>query len=174
MQDIVERVEVSPATFFNYFPSKQAILQAQAEEAADLYATLLRHELERTDHAVVERLEEITRLLAGFLQADRAVARLMVTRTQLFFGSTGDRAVKDRAAQELLAQLFAQGQASGEIDPRAEPLQLAEIYTALVLLTAYNWLIGWWEPSSQSLEDRLLAALATFLRGATASACPSG
>jgi AcrR family transcriptional regulator len=167
VKDIVERVGVSPATFFNYFPTKQAILEAQAEQTADLYAALLTHELERTDVPCVERLEEITRLLAEALQSDRAIARLMVTRTQLFFGSTGDKADKDRAAQRLLAQLFAQGQANGEIEPEADPLQLAEIYTALTILTAANWLIDWWGPPLESLEDRLLAALATFLRGAS-------
>jgi AcrR family transcriptional regulator len=168
VQDIVERVGVSAATFFNYFPSKEAILEAQAEQTADLYAAMLRHQLEPTDRSVVERLEGITRLLARYLQSDRATSRLMVTRTQLFFGSTGDKADKDRTAQRLLAQLFEQGQAGGEIDPRADPIQLAEIYTALVILTAANWLTDWWGPSPQPLEDRLLAALATFLKGATA------
>jgi AcrR family transcriptional regulator len=172
VRDIVERVGVSPATFFNYFPTKQAILEAQAEQTADLYAALLTHELERTDVPCVERLEEITRLLAEALQSDRVIARLMVTRTQLFFSSTGDKADKDRAAQRLLAQLFTQGQASGEIEPGADPLQLAEIYTALTILTAANWLIDWWGPPLEPLEDRLLAALATFLRGASAHPQP--
>lgn len=45
----------------------------------------------------------------------------MVTRTQLFFGSTGDKADKDRAARRLLAQPFAEGQASGEIEKEADP-----------------------------------------------------
>jgi hypothetical protein len=39
---------------------------------------------------------------------------------------------------------------------------------ALPILTAANWLIDWWGSLLEPLEDRLLAALATFLRGASA------
>lgn len=41
------------------------------------------------------------------------------------------------------------------------------MYTALTILTAANWLIDWWGPTREPLEGRLLAALATFLRGAS-------
>jgi AcrR family transcriptional regulator len=166
VQDIVERVGVSPATFFNYFPTKDALLEAKAEQAADLYAALLRHELDRTDATVTDRLEQITRALAQALAADPAIARLLATRTALFFGSRGPKADTDRASQGLLADLFAQGQANDEIDPRADPLQLAELYTAALTLTATNWLINWWGDTNQSLEQRLLDALTILLHGA--------
>lgn len=166
VQDIVERVGVSPATFFNYFPSKEAVLEAQAAQTADLYAALLRHELERSDATVVDRLDQITRVLAQSLENDVAVSRLMATRTPLFFGSSGPKADKDRASQQLLAELFSQGQATGEIDPDADPLQLAELYTALIILTATNWLIGWWGATHQGLSERLLEGLRILIGGA--------
>ena len=170
VQDIVDQVGVSPATFFNYFPTKDAILEAQAEQTADLYAALLRHELDRTEATVTERLEQITRVLAHALQADREISELMATRTPLFFGSTGAKADKDRHAQQLLAELFAQGQATGEIDPDADPLQLAELYTAIVTLTGTNWLSGWFGDTHQSLQDRLLIATTVLLTGVRRSA----
>ena len=171
VQDIVERVGVSPATFFNYFPTKDAILEAQAEQAADLYAALLRHELARSDATVAERLEQITRVLAQALENDLPISRLMATRTALFFGSSGPKADKDRASQQVLAELFGHGQASGEIDERADPRQLAELYTAVVILTATNWLNDWWgDAEHQPLTERLLDALQVFLHGATGRA----
>lgn len=166
VQDIVERVGVSPATFFNYFPTKDAILEAQAEQAADLYAALLRHELERSEASVAERLEQITRVLAQALGSDPPISRLTATRTALFFGSSGPKADKDRSSQRLLAELFAQGQSSGQIDPAADPLQLAELYTATTTLTAINWLTNWWGDTDQSLDERLLDAIKILLDGA--------
>ena len=169
VQDIVEQVGVSPATFFNYFPTKDAILEAQAEQTADLYAALLRHELGRSDAPVSDRLEQITRVLAQALENDVAISRLLATRTALFFGSSGSKADKDRASQRLLADLFVQGQASGQIDRACDPLQLAELYTAAVTLTATNWLIDWWGATEQPLVDRLLAAVRIILEGAASS-----
>ena len=166
VQDIVETVGVSPATFFNYFPTKDAVLEAQAEQTADLYAALLRHELDRRNATVTERLEQITRVLAHALAADPKISELMATRTPLFFGSTGAKADKDRNAQHLLAELFAQGQDTDEIDPGADPLQLAEVYTAIISLTGVNWLARWFGDTTQSLEDRLLSATNILLNGA--------
>ena len=167
VQDIVERVGVSPATFFNYFPTKDAILEAQAELTADLYAALLRHELARGEARVAERLEQITRVMAHALENDLPISRLMATRTALFFGSSGPKADKDRASQQVLAELFAHGQASGEIDEQADPRQLAEVYSAIVILTSTNWLVDWWgDAAHQPLTERLLDALRVFLHGA--------
>ncbi|MFI5044291.1 MAG: TetR/AcrR family transcriptional regulator [Acidimicrobiales bacterium] len=112
VQDIVDKVGVSPATFFNYFPTKEAILEAKADETADLYATLLQHELERPEIALDVRLKEITRLVADSMSADPAISRLMAIRTGLFFGAEGTKADKDRAAQHLLGDLFTQGQSN--------------------------------------------------------------
>lgn len=143
-----------------------ALLEAQAEYTADLYAALVRHELERTDVTIQDRLEQITRVLSQALENDLAISRLMATRTSLFFGSSGAKADKDRASQQLLADLFSQGQAAGQIDPRCDPLQLAELYTATVILTATNWLNSWWGESDQPLAERLLDALTILLEGA--------
>ena len=170
VQDIVERVGVSPATFFNYFPTKDAILEAQTELTADLYAALLRHELARSDATVAERLEQITRVLAQALENDLPISRLMATRTALFFGSSGPKADKDRASQQVLAEIFGQGQASGEIDDRTDPRQLAELYSAIVILTATNWLNDWWgDAGQQPLTERLLDGVRVFLHGAAAA-----
>jgi len=167
VQDIVAAVGVSQATFFNYFPTKQAILEAQSSYTADLYDALLRHELARTEASVPARLEQITRVLAAYLQTDTETSTLLVSRTQLFFGQQTDPA-RARHSHDLMAELFAAGQSRGEIEPVADPDQLAELYAATFMLTVTNWLSGWWGPTTQPLSDRLVAALEVFLHGALA------
>lgn len=168
VQDIVEQVGVSPATFFNYFATKDAILDAQAEQATDLYAALLQHELARREATVAERLDQITRVMSQALENDLPISRLLASHTALFFGSDGAKADKDRNSQRLLAELFSQGQANGEIDHRHDALQLAELYTATVILTSTNWLNNWWGETNQPpLSERLVDAVHILLEGAT-------
>jgi AcrR family transcriptional regulator len=165
VQDIVDKVGVSPATFFNYFPGKEAVLEAESDVATELFGALLRHELDRGDKPATERLAQITRVLGTFLSKDPEIGRLLATRTSMFFGSTGERAERDRANQAVLAELFHQGQSSGELRPDADPAQLAEIYLAIVLLTTTNWLIEWHGPPADELPGRLVSALEVLLNG---------
>ena len=46
VQDIIERAEVSEATFFNYFPTKDAVLEAFALDRVDRYGHLLKNALQ--------------------------------------------------------------------------------------------------------------------------------
>lgn len=66
----------------------------------------------------------------------------------------------------MVSDLIEQGQAGGQINPDLDPLQLAELYTAVITLTATNWLINWWGEIDQPLDERLLSALAVILDGA--------
>ena len=64
----------------------------------------------------------------------------------------------------LLAELFGQGQQAGEIDAALQPVQLAEMLTAVFMLTITNWITGWWGDIGQ-LEPRLMSAVQIFLGG---------
>jgi hypothetical protein len=57
----------------------------------------------------------------------------------------------------------------GELRIGPDPLQLAELLTATMLLTTINWLGQWWEDSHDALTDRLGRALDIVLNGAVAS-----
>jgi AcrR family transcriptional regulator len=162
--DVIERVGISEKTFFNYFPSKEAVLEAKAHETADLYVALLRNLLARPDEPVRTRLEELARALAGAFSGDREWMTLLITHTNLFFGAQGEQRQRDRAAQELLAELFRSGQKSKEIRADVDARQLAELYSAAFLLTTVNWLTGWWD-DEEPLEERLPRAIGVLLDG---------
>ncbi|MGH8995835.1 MAG: TetR/AcrR family transcriptional regulator [Acidimicrobiales bacterium] len=164
VQDIVERVRVSEATFFNYFPTKEAVLQEAASETKDLYTVFLHHLLSRRDEPVADRLQELVGTIGATFAADQEFMSAVATQTSLFYGSTGDAAVKDHENFDLLAALFRQGQDSGEVRNELDALQLAEMLTAVYMLTITNWLTAWWGERGD-LEKRLTSVVDAFFEG---------
>ena len=170
VQDIIEEVGVSEKTFFNYFPSKQAILDAAGEQNTALYQALLRNELAQVERPVSSRLSGIVALWAETFTSDRDFLAVVATRTSFFFGSTGERRTQQRDGQLLLAELLRQGQETGEIRADQDPVQLAELLTACLTLTTVNWLDRWWDGRDEPLGHRLERALDVFLHGAASKA----
>ena len=84
IKDIIDRVGVSEATFFNYFPTKEAVLQQSSAETKRWYGVFLQHLAARDDEPVAERLRELTRVIASVCAADRECSRpLGVCRRRL-------------------------------------------------------------------------------------------
>jgi AcrR family transcriptional regulator len=140
------------------------VLQESATEAKRLYRILLEYLLSRTDEPVVDRIRELLQVVGESFAADDVFMESVVTETNLFCGSTGDAATKDHANFALLAELFRQGQERGEVSRELEPIQLAEMLTAVYMLTITNWLIRWWG-ERDDLGSRLSQAMDVFFEG---------
>lgn len=167
VQDIIARLRISEGTFFNYFPSKDAILHAFAFEQVEQFTAVLRHELAARQRGVPDRLRELVRVIAQAFSADREFMAVVVTRSSLF-SATGPLREKELRSYDLFAELFREGQARGEIRSDVDAMQLAEMLTGVYSFTAGNWLIGWWKDSTETLEARLLSAFDIFLEGCAA------
>jgi AcrR family transcriptional regulator len=161
--DIVERVEVSEGTFFNYFNTKDALLDEIALVQVDLFTQVLRYELDQSSQAVPDRIRETMRAAAQAVAQDRALQEVIYTRSSMF-SSHGLLKQRTFVMYDALAQLFGAGQQRGEIRAELDTMQLAEILIAIYRLTVTNWLIDWWS-EQEELEPRLLAAVDLFLDG---------
>src|SRR5438445_3047370 len=65
VQDVTGQLRISEGTFFNYFPSKQAVLEAAAVDLIDRALAQLSHELGDDDQRPVPvRVEELVRSFA--------------------------------------------------------------------------------------------------------------
>jgi len=173
VQDVVGRVGVSPATFFNYFPSKDAVLDAASYRSTQDYIELLRAETAQTQHSAVERLAEVAQLVAAAMDQDPKISALLAARTGFLTGASGELAEADREGQGLVAELFTQGQATGEFHQAHDPHQLAELFTIAMTHTALNHLTGWFGAPTETLTDRVARATQLVLAGAAAPASPS-
>jgi len=168
ISDIIEAVGVSEATFFNYFPTKAALLDQSAAEFKGYYGAFLQHLVARGAEPTADRIRELVAVVGSVVVAPLSIMASVVGGTDLLFGSSGPAKELDLANYALLAELFRQGQATGEIDAQRDPLQLAEIVTAVELITINNWVTGWWDFGP--LEPRLAAAIDVVLDGCLAPA----
>jgi NADH dehydrogenase len=134
VQDVTERLHISEATFFNYFPTKQSVLEAAAVDILDKATAELYHDVDGDTRPVPERLEQLVRAFADNFAGDRQFATLLALHTQLW---------NDQSRQQqvflLLGRLFEEGQRREEIRNDVPPRQLAELYLAFMWVTISNW-----------------------------------
>src|SRR5215468_11785147 len=70
IDDIVGQLEISQATFFNYFPSKDAILHQVAEDTVARYREMLEGEVRR-DAPMAEKIAHLLEAMGRGLQTDK-------------------------------------------------------------------------------------------------------
>ena len=158
VQDVTERLRISETTFFNYFPTKQAVLEAAAEEILDRSTAELAHDVEGDPRPVLVRLEALIGTFARNFAGDREMATLLATHTTLWHDP-----LREAQVHLLLTRLFEEGRQRGEIRPELPPGQLAELFQALILVTVANWLIG--RSDEEPLDQRVLRAWQILRRG---------
>jgi AcrR family transcriptional regulator len=168
VSDVTERLRISEGTFFNYFPSKGAVLDAAAVDIIEEATALLHHDLLDHDRAVLERLEEVLGDFAANFAGDREFATQLALHTRLGLGRE-----REHEAHGVLAELFEEGQRRGEIRADVPARQLAEMFLALCLVTVSNWLLfpgdealpGDEDPDEGPLDEALLRVWAVFRDG---------
>lgn len=161
---IVDEAGVSRQTFFNYFSSKEAVLtqlglvwlrQQAAVPRLRVGAGHGERILEGTRRAVLVQMRAI--------EADADFMHLVFTRSSVLFprSPSPEGAAGADAARRLfdnIALVMRAAQAAGEVRTDLDPLQIAELYVATMLMTARLWLVDYWR-LRERLEDRAARAL---------------
>jgi AcrR family transcriptional regulator len=160
VQDIADRLRISEATFFNYFPTKHSVLEAAADEMIDQSIELLRRDVADGDRPVPERLETLARTFAANFSGDRELAELLASHTQFFSATPNER--RDRA-HLLVTELFTEGQRRGEIRDDVPATQLATLSMAVTMAAVQSWVAE--ADPQQALDERLVQATEVLLTG---------
>jgi AcrR family transcriptional regulator len=170
VRDLVARLRISEVTFFNYFPSKDALIMAFAVEMLEVSIASVKRELERHDCTVPERIRSLMRQWATSWDEDPEFHGLVARQSKMMTDVRGVMADRSRQLYAQYERLFAEGQQRGEIRADKKPLQLAEMMEGMLTLIAGNWVNGWWQNRSDSLEERFMNAMTVFLEGCAAPA----
>ncbi|MGO9453175.1 MAG: TetR/AcrR family transcriptional regulator [Candidatus Binataceae bacterium] len=165
IRDIVERLRISEVTFFNYFPTKDALIVAFAVEMLEYSIASVKRELERHDCSVPDRIWSLMRQWATSWDEDPEFHGLVAKQSGMMTDTKGVLARKGHELYEQYERLFAEGQKRGEIRADQKALHLAEMMEGMLTLIAGNWVSGWWQNRSDSLEERFKNAMTVFLEG---------
>jgi len=157
IDDIIGPLEISQATFFNYFPSKDALLQEASEDTVGRFREMLENEVRR-DAPTAEKMHRLLEAMGRGLETDKRFYRTLFTRSVLNFGNVKARGI----LSDLSAGLMRQGQRRGEIRPEYDPHELADVFIGTYYAIIMRWLHG---DGSQSLVEHLHRGAAMFLSG---------
>ena len=168
VRDIVERLRISEVTFFNYFPTKDALITAFAVEMLEFSIASVKRELERHDCGVPDRIRSLMRQWATSWDEDPEFHALVAKQSRMMTDVKGLLETRSRQLYKQYERLFAEGQRRGEIRADRKALDLAEMMEGMLILIAGNWVSGWWKNRSDSLEKRFMNAMDVFLEGCAA------
>jgi AcrR family transcriptional regulator len=165
IRDIVTRLRISEVTFFNYFPTKDALITAFAVEMLEYSIASVQRELERDDCPVPDRIRALMRQWATSWDEDPEFHGIVAKQSRMMTETTGILTDKSHELYRQYERLFAEGQKRGEIRTDYKALHLAEMMEGMLILIAGNWVSGWWPNRSDSLEQRFMNAMDIFLEG---------
>jgi len=162
VDQITRRAGLAKGTFFNYFPTKDAVLRyLGAREIGRLGMMAV-----STGNGLGASLGKLKRLLsalASSLEKDRELVSLIfrsgISVPDLLAGDAGGFSV-----QPMASLLIRQAQRSGEINSELDPDMLAAALDALYLQQLVRWCES---PKAYSLKERLTGMVDLLLLGIT-------
>lgn len=157
VEEITTAARVAKGTFFNYFPTKEAIILDLGER--ELGRVTVRSAAHVT--SAYDRILILLQALAEGVEDDRELVRQAMTeamRLPNLFSSDRHRF----SLRAMLSLLVAQGQRSGEFCPTPTADVVAQALDALLYQQIYLWATA---PEPESLEKRLEDALRLLVSG---------
>src|SRR5216684_2206761 len=97
VRDIVARLRISEVTFFNYFPTKDALIMAFAVEMLEFSIASVKRELERHDCSVPDRIRSLMRQWATSWDSDPEFHVLVAKQSRMMTEAKG--VLRDRSLQ---------------------------------------------------------------------------
>jgi TetR/AcrR family transcriptional regulator, cholesterol catabolism regulator len=170
MRDIAGALDLQGGSLYAHVTSKESLLAAIVEEAAERFHAAVRPLAEGRDGAA-DRLRAMVHAHVGVLAGGLERASVYLYEWRFLGQERRERIACSRAAyQAMFERVIAEGQASGEFDPRADP-KLAAIF----VLSAVNALPRWYRPDGPlSLEEVAGRYADLFLGGLTTATGPRG
>lgn len=151
VEKIAALADVAPATFFNHFQSKQALLGLLAGEVVDHLQALLQEEFARSDSAR-ERLLGVARTAGTRIDENQGVARHVVLELVRTQARPGDPAPYLARVHGPIAAMLAEGQARGEVRDDQDAAFLAAMVVGMLNAPVTRWLSDPDTPIGRELE----------------------
>ncbi len=155
VEQISETADIAQATFFNYFPSKAAVLRVMTREVSEQMEVLVAHQLSRTVTAQ-ERIVGFAEQVALGIEHAKSLAREILLELMRAGSHTGEAIPYLTQVQEPFSQIICEGQEQGQIRKDLD----AAFLTEMVLGALNMALIGWLNNPEYPVKEKLLEATA--------------
>jgi AcrR family transcriptional regulator len=163
MAEIAAEADVARATVFNYFGSKHALIETITEGVLDVWGAMLDEALADETTPVPLIVRHLCDVMAEGIESQRPLFRGVfreIARIQLGLdpGDVAQRA--NERALTRMRELFARGQARGELNAAFSTETLATAFHSLTNGTITHWL---YEDPTAPLAVRMHEAAEVFL-----------
>ena len=163
-----EAADVAQGTFFNHFPSKQAVLAELTNEVSGYLQSMVDQQLARPVSAL-DRITGFADSVAKEVAQARGLARDVLLELMRTSARPGEAYPYLARVHEPFTAILREGQAKGEVRADLDAAFLAEMVVGALQVGVTNWLVDPGYP----LEERLLQTTA-FIRGAIQPHTESG
>jgi AcrR family transcriptional regulator len=159
MRDIAKALDLQGGSLYAHIPSKEAVLAAIVEEAADGFHAAVRPIAEGPGTAA-ERLKAMIGAHVGVVTGGRDRAKVFLFEWTFLAPERREAVARSRAAyQDYFERVIGEGVAAGELDTPDPTL------AAVFLLSAMNGMAHWYRPDGRLGPDALAEQYADLFLG---------
>ena len=150
VEDITREAGIAKGTFFNYFPTKTALLLYFGELKEKLTCDLVKNEAVR-DIPTKEKTKNILILLAKSNEKERDLTKLFVFEYIRTYGlRSGEDKRRSHRLSKVLYTLLEDGMKRGEVRDSTDLKRAAENLTAIYFHSLMEWL---WSDTDYSFSE---------------------
>jgi AcrR family transcriptional regulator len=168
IEEICERADVAPRTFFNHFETREHLYTAIAEQRARQAAAMF-DAVAEDPRPIGERLPELFGQLADYL-SERPLYRELVAEMLRIRTEGGSEVVRGGSLGLAARHFIARGVARREITDRVRPEVLADLMLGAINVALANWSASSSYPLARELRDAADALLILFTQDVRRSA----
>jgi AcrR family transcriptional regulator len=160
IEEICERADVAPRTFFNHFETRERLYEAITHQRAVGFAVQL-DAVCRDPRPLDQRLSDFFAFVGSYLET-RPLWRELVGEMFRLRQESGDNAVRGGVMAQAALRFVRDGVRRGEITRRHRPEVLADIFLGAQTMAINNWCAGEKYNLKAGLSDAARALLDLF------------
>lgn len=148
IDEIVKEAEIGKGTFFNYFPSKTALLLYFEEQKEELTYSQIKHEIIGSI-STREKIKNVLVFVAKTNEKDKELTKMFVFEYLRHYGS-GQDGRRSRGLGNILQGLIEDGIKKEDVKSTIDAKKASEIISAVYFHSLIEWL---WSETDYSFSD---------------------